>query len=600
MQVRTQPRRRHGGGTRHLGRKLVVSLVVGLSVTSTMSLSTAGGTAHAAAPAISSVTIDGATLRVDATDAPRGGNQLIAYTPTGAQTVTPTNVWGVEVVVEDGLVSSINDRLVSRSAGTSIPSDGTVLSGHGTARDWLLAHAAVGRPVGLQGSLTAPSGNADAPDPATVSAVTVDGANRVIDGTNSYRGADQLIRYTAGQGRTVTPTNTYGAEVVVVSGLVSSINDRQRTGGSATTIPANGYVLSGHGAARSWLLTHARQGLAVALSSGSQSSPDPLPVAPAPVVPPTSGSTGHLPGTGSWLSGQSQTDSVRDGSFAAWRGRPLDIGGTWAASDTPQRQIASAGWSIAPGNAYANIPAMDYAVGGPLNGETWAQAAAGQFDARWAEQLRVMKAAWGTRSASDMYIRFAHEMNGNWGSWFVRPGEVSDFVTAWRRYYALVQVNFPGAKLVWCPNAGTMWNYDVRDLWPGDRYVDVVGVDAYNRDPWVNDAKSFTDKINAVNRDGSPLGIESWRTFAQSHGKPLAVPEWASASVQNGGGGGDAPVFMQLFHEWLSQHGGSSAGNVLYEVFFNAPGYGDHYEIFQNGQPSPFEPQAAAMYRSLW
>ncbi len=301
-----------------------------------------------------------------------------------------------------------------------------------------------------------------------------------------------------------------------------------------------------------------------------------------------------------WLSGESGNDTVQDGSFAAWRGRAVDIGGTWAATENPANQIASANWSISPGNAYAATPRMDYAAGGPLQGETWAQAAAGKFDSRWAQQLRTMRTAWGNRAAGNMYIRFAHEMNGNWYSWSVAPRDVANYITAWHRYYNLVQANFPGAKLVWCANAGTMWNYDVRSLYPGDHYVDVVSVDAYNRDPWVNTAADFKNKINSLGSQGGPVGVESWRKFALSHGKPLAISEWSNASVNIGGGGGDAPVFMQEFHKWLSANGGTGAGNVLYEVLFNVPGYGDHYELFGKGRASAYEPRAAAMYRALW
>ena len=304
--------------------------------------------------------------------------------------------------------------------------------------------------------------------------------------------------------------------------------------------------------------------------------------------------------THKWLSGESDTSTVRDGSFAAWRGRAVDIGGTWAANDTPANQIASAGWSISPGNAYAATPRMDYAVGGPLQGETWAQAAAGQFDTRWAQQLRVMKTAWDTRAASNMYIRFAHEMNGNWYSWTVTPGDIANYITAWHRYYNLIQANFPGAKLVWCANAGSSYNYDIRSLYPGDTYVDVVSVDAYNRDPWVNTTAAFTTKTNSLSPQGGPLGLESWRKFALSHGKPLAISEWSNASVNAGGGGGDAPVFMQEYNKWLTANGGTGAGNILYEVLFNVGGYSDHYEMFQQGQPSGYEPQAAAMYKALW
>lgn len=304
--------------------------------------------------------------------------------------------------------------------------------------------------------------------------------------------------------------------------------------------------------------------------------------------------------TGRWLSGESDAKTVADGTFADWRGRRIDIGGTWASYDSPEHQISSPNWAIAPGSPFADTPRMDYAVGGPLDHETWAQAASGSFDARWIAQLQTLRTAWGSRAASNMFIRFAHEMNGNWFSWSVAPENTDNFIAAWRRFYNLVQAYFPGAQLVWAPNDQTSWTYDPRSLWPGDQYVNVVGVDSYNQYPWVNSQASFIAKMNAVTYQGGPIGLESWRRFALSHAKRFAIPEWANASVANGGGGGDAPVFITLFHQWLVAHGGSGPGTVLYEILFNVGGYSVHYEMFAAGKPSILEPLTSEVYRQLW
>lgn len=75
----------------------------------------------------------------------RGVDQLIVYTSAyGA--ATDTNQWGIECPTDsDKVVNSQNDRQASQSlTGTTIPASGFVLSGHGAARDWLLANATVG------------------------------------------------------------------------------------------------------------------------------------------------------------------------------------------------------------------------------------------------------------------------------------------------------------------------------------------------------------------------------------------------------------------------------------------------------------------------
>ena len=68
----------------------------------------------------------------------RGPNQLVAY--QAPLTVTSTNMWGAEVQVTSlNVVQAINDRQITGVAtGTAIPAGWYVLSGHGTARDFLL------------------------------------------------------------------------------------------------------------------------------------------------------------------------------------------------------------------------------------------------------------------------------------------------------------------------------------------------------------------------------------------------------------------------------------------------------------------------------
>lgn len=308
-------------------------------------------------------------------------------------------------------------------------------------------------------------------------------------------------------------------------------------------------------------------------------------------------------GTGTWWSGQSDTTTTKDGSFAAWRGRPVEIGGSWASSQNAGDAIGSASWSVGSGAPYAAIPRMDYAIGAMIDnsGESGGAAASGAYDSRWAQQLQALKAQWGSRAASNMNIRFAHEFNGNWYPWSVNTGDVTNFTTAWRRSYNLVQTNFPGAKVVWCPNAGSSWNYDIRTLWPGDQYVDIVSVDSYNNYPFTDTPDEFNAKINSVSSFGGPTGIETFRQFAAAHGKPMAISEWSNAGTANQGGGGESPVWMQSLHDWLVKNGSQTpaSGKVLYEVVFNVAGYGDHYSLFPLNLESG-NTTTAEKYKELW
>ncbi|MFE0207116.1 glycoside hydrolase family 10 protein [Streptomyces sp. NPDC058985] len=75
----------------------------------------------------------------------RGTNQLIAYTPAYTSPSSGTNEYGQDVVVEDGRITAIG------GSDRTIPANGLVLSGHGTAAKWLAENARIGTKVEITG-----------------------------------------------------------------------------------------------------------------------------------------------------------------------------------------------------------------------------------------------------------------------------------------------------------------------------------------------------------------------------------------------------------------------------------------------------------------
>jgi len=113
------------------------------------------------------------------------------------------------------------------------------------------------------------------PPPVDQKKVTIGGSSYPLAGTNIPRAADALVIYDSKAGAT-TSTNVYGAEAPVLGTKVQSSTDRQTTGGPGVAIPQDGYVLSGHGAARVWLMENAKVGSVV---TGDVPKP-PEPVSP--------------------------------------------------------------------------------------------------------------------------------------------------------------------------------------------------------------------------------------------------------------------------------------------------------------------------------
>jgi len=101
----------------------------------------------------------------------------------------------------------------------------------------------------------------------------------------------------------------------------------------------------------------------------------------------------------------------------------------------------------------------------------------GEWDAvfrRWA----VAAKAEGGR----VLLRFGFEMNGDWFTWSLRPKE---FIAAWRRAHRIMrtEVGAKNIEWVWSPNAVSIPRKPengIHEYYPGDDFVDWVGVDGYN------------------------------------------------------------------------------------------------------------------------
>lgn len=172
---------------------------------------------------------------------------------------------------------------------------------------------------------------------------------------------------------------------------------------------------------------------------------------------------------------------------------------------------------------------------------------AGDHDHRistWAGAL----ASWG----SDVVLRFAHEMNGDWYPWGAGlQGNTPDqYVRAWRYVHArFAAAGATNVRWCWAPNvpasgAGTV-TAQLADFFPGDDVVDVLGIDGYNwgfADPplsWTTPEELFGP------------GLEELRSLRTR--LPIVVTETASAEGHEPGHS-KADWITQLF-EYLTRQG---------------------------------------------
>ena len=292
--------------------------------------------------------------------------------------------------------------------------------------------------------------------------------------------------------------------------------------------------------------------------------------------------------TGPWLSGASGA-GVPTGTFDTWRGTPVAIAGSWSDSSADNQLNF---YQLSPTGEYGSWQKnIDLAVGAIFTGETWGAAAAGAYDNRWRQSLTTLKTKWGSRPGT-VYIRFAHEMNGNWYPWKVTAADATNFIAAWKRYRALQQQIFPASKLVFSVNRESVSSgIDWRKTFPGAAYVDVMSVDYYNQYPYVGDLATWNSSILQYDGYGAPKGLLRHLEFARSVGLPLAISEW-SGNADNG----DSVVWIEQMHNFFKVNGGTGAGKVLYEVLFNVDRDNRRLILY----PYTRMPNSAARYQQLF
>ncbi len=104
-------------------------------------------------------------------------------------------------------------------------------------------------------------------------------------------------------------------------------------------------------------------------------------------------------------------------------------------------------------------------------------------------------------------------------------GEAAEFVAAWQAFTTIMRERGGDhIKMTWVMTGGAFSDDRANQWYPGDEWVDVVGVDPYN---WYlcqgteRDWRSFETLVNPA------------LDFAEAHDKPLVVPEFASAEDKN-------------------------------------------------------------------
>jgi hypothetical protein len=188
---------------------------------------------------------------------------------------------------------------------------------------------------------------------------------------------------------------------------------------------------------------------------------------------------------------------------------------------------------------------------------TLAQGAAGAYNGYFSTLASTLVAA----GEANAYLRLGWEFDGNWYAWQAQSATAEANFASYFRNIVTAMRSVPGEqfKFVWNPDASAFVSssYSVTAAYPGNKYVNVIGLDLYDMS-W---ASPLTPQV-AWQETYQPE-LTAAESFAQSEGEPLALCEWGTLFRSNGLG--DDPYYINSMIDWMSV----PSHNVTYESYFN-------------------------------
>ena len=206
-------------------------------------------------------------------------------------------------------------------------------------------------------------------------------------------------------------------------------------------------------------------------------------------------------------------------------------------------------------------------------------------------------------------LRLGWEFNGGWMPWRVtKQAQAEAYGEYWRQIVKTMRA-VPGAEKLnfcWNPNFGYQ-AYPLDKSWPGDDYVDNIGIDIYDDGyekgtyPWPADAtaediQARRERAWETYYKGS-YGLLWFKKFAAQHHKPLSIPEWGVNRKPDKHGGLDNPYFVEQMHKLICD----PANNVEWHCYFDVEAGDGGHQLSPglNNRPSQF-PKSAELFHKLF
>lgn len=370
----------------------------------------------------------------------------------------------------------------------------------------------------------------------------------------------------------LTPGNTYTVAVFTTSGY-NADNGYFSTGYPKTqngiTVPANAGVFS-YGSTPSFPST-SFQGcnyyVDIVLQPGLAGQAPPPPPTPGPLH---FGMFGQS--TAADYAATEQQFGMSSGSM--WLSGPGLAYDSWSNYTGSAYSAAQLAMQQGRSKIFINFPPI-------VNGATLTQAAAGDFNTYYSQAAGQFN-----NSAFDTVVfRCIWEWQGGWYPWGWSSGQqnqstyVTDFIGAFQQMVTTIRSNMGNVKNVQFCLSGAQGDQVQMPNWqacyPGDAYVDWIGVDWYDGNPGDNTGTDLASEQARWAQDNAP-GAATCLQLCTQHQKGFAIPEWSVGKC------GDDPYFVDQVRATLQAV--QNAGLPVFAGYWRAPygGVNGDYNLYPN------------------
>jgi Glycosyl hydrolase family 26 len=299
-------------------------------------------------------------------------------------------------------------------------------------------------------------------------------------------------------------------------------------------------------------------------------------------VPAAGAATGPLP----WLSGVAGQTTGDAQAWAAYRGRPVGVLSTYVDRSDGWDDLVDPGylWSRLVGfhgQVVVSVPFWPENYNNPVN---LAHCADGYYVAQWRRFGQSLVGA----GRAGAIVRLAWEANGGWYQWSAT--NTPEWQQCFRQTVTAIRATDHAVKIEWSINNHysllPLATHNPYDLYPGNGYVDIIGMSDYDHWPASPNQAAWNAQFNG------PGGLAGLIRFAVAHGKKFSVSEWGLGQTSKGGAGDDPYYIHQMFNVFSFFR-----RDLAYEAYLSLD---DPTNIISTLTTAGVDQRSSALYRTLW